>query len=75
MADKLLQAVKAITDHPIRFIINTSVHTQENGDQRMVVTNIVEDPVYLQLPWTTAIHFKKEANGSKWDPTRCDARF
>jgi hypothetical protein len=51
------------------------VHTQANSDQWLVVTNIVEDPVYLQLPWTTAIHFKKEADGSKWDPTRCDARF
>jgi len=51
------------------------VHRQANGDQLMVITNIVEDPDYLQLPWITAIHFKKEANGSKWDPTRCDARF
>ena len=51
------------------------VHTEENGDQYLVDTNIVDDPVYLQLPWTTAIHFKKEPNGSKWDPTPCDARF
>jgi len=40
-----------------------------------VVTNVVEDPVYLQLPFSTAIHFKQEPDGSKWDPTPCDARF
>jgi hypothetical protein len=51
------------------------LHKQANGDQLMVVTNTVEDPVYLQVPWVTAIHFKKEPDGSKWDPTRCDARF
>jgi len=51
------------------------VHTPANYDKLLVVTNIVEDPVYLQLPWTTAIHFKKEPDGGKWDPTPCDARF
>jgi hypothetical protein len=51
------------------------VHTEENGDQYLVVTNIVEDPVYLQRPWITTIHFKNERDGSKWDPTPCDARF
>jgi hypothetical protein len=51
------------------------VHRQANGDQLMVITNIVEDPVYLQVPWITAIHFKKEPDSSKWDPTPCDARF
>ena len=51
------------------------VHSEENGDQYLVVTNRVDDPVYLQQPWLTAIHYKKEANGAKWDPTPCDARF
>jgi hypothetical protein len=51
------------------------VHAETNGDRWMVVTNIVDDPVYLQAPWITAIHFKKEQDGSKWDPTPCDARF
>ena len=36
------------------------VHVQDNGDRYLVVTNTVEDPVYLQLPWITAIHFRKE---------------
>ena len=41
----------------------------------LVNTNMVDDPVYLQTPWMTAIHFKQERDGSKWDPTPCDARF
>ncbi len=51
------------------------VHREENGDQYLVVTNSVEDPVYLQQPWLTAIHFKREANDGKWDPTPCDPTF
>ena len=51
------------------------VHTETNGDQYLVVTNIVNDPIYLQAPWITALHFKKEPDGSKWDPEPCDARF
>lgn len=51
------------------------LHVEDNGDQYLVVTNVVEDPVYLQGPWITAIHFKKEENRRAWDPTQCDARF
>ena len=40
-----------------------------------VGTNVVDDPVYLQLPFMTALHFKKEADLAKWDPSPCDARF
>ena len=42
----------------------------------LVVTNKVEDPVYLQLPWLTAIHFKKEDDRRNvGTATSCDARF
>jgi hypothetical protein len=51
------------------------LHKEANGDQYLVDTNLVEDPVYLQTPWITSLHFKKEPDGSKWDPTPCDARF
>ena len=51
------------------------VHTESNGDTWMVVTNVVDDPTYLQTPWVTSVHFKKEADGGKWDPTPCSARF
>ena len=51
------------------------MHTEANGDQYLVNTNIVEDPAYLQAPFMTAIHYKKEKDGSKFDPSPCDARF
>jgi len=51
------------------------LHVEANGDQYLVDTNLVEDPVYLQTPWITALHFKKEPDASKWDPTPCDAKF
>jgi len=51
------------------------VHTLPNGDRYLVNTNVVDDPVYLQAPFQTAIHYKLERDTSKWDPTPCDARF
>jgi hypothetical protein len=51
------------------------VHKEANGDQYLVDTNVVEDPANLQIPWITSIHFKKEPDGSKWEPTPCDAKF
>ncbi len=51
------------------------LQTETNGVQYLVDTNLVDDPVYLQTPWITSLHFKKEPDGSKWDPTTCDARF
>lgn len=49
--------------------------TEPNGDQRLLVLLVVEDPANLQLPWTVPVHFKKERDGSKWDPTPCNAKF
>jgi hypothetical protein len=42
-----------------------------NGDEWLVVTTIVEDPMYLNQPFVTSTHFKKEPDGSKWSPTPC----
>ena len=42
-----------------------------NGDQWLVVTTIVEDPMYLNQPFVTSTHFKKEPDGSKWAPAAC----
>ena len=44
-----------------------------NG-QLIVVTTIVDDPRYLTQPFVVSSQFKKEADGSKWDPTPCTAR-
>jgi hypothetical protein len=51
------------------------VQNERNGDQYLVVTNVVDDPIYLQNPWITALHFRKEPDAGKWDPTACNARF
>lgn len=51
------------------------VHTERNGDRYLVVTNVVEDPQYLQIPWVTSLHFKKEAGAGRWDPEPCSTRF
>jgi hypothetical protein len=36
------------------------------------VTTIVEDPRYLNQPFITSSHFKREPDGSKWNPTPCE---
>ena len=45
-----------------------------NG-QLIVVTTIVDDPRYLTAPFVVSSQFKKEADGSKWDPTPCSATW
>ena len=48
---------------------------QEPGGQDwFVVTTIVNDPQYLNGPWVTTSHFKKETDGSKWNPQPCKTR-
>jgi hypothetical protein len=44
------------------------------GGQVLLVTAIVDDPVYLRQPFTTSSQLKKEADGSKWDPTPCSVK-
>src|SRR5690349_20592266 len=44
------------------------------GGQVLLVTTIVEDPQYLREPFIVSSQFKKEADGSKWDPTPCTAK-
>jgi hypothetical protein len=42
-----------------------------NGDVWLHVLTIVEDPRYLNGEFFTSTHFKREGNGSKWNPTEC----
>jgi hypothetical protein len=44
------------------------------GGQVLLVTTIVDDPQYLRQPFIVSSQFKKEADGSKWDPTPCTAK-
>jgi hypothetical protein len=43
--------------------------------QLLLVTTIIEDPVYLRGPYIVSPHFKKEPDGSKWDPTPCSSTW
>jgi hypothetical protein len=51
------------------------INKEANGDQWLVVTTMVHDPVNLYQDWYTSLHFKREPDGSKWDPQPCSARW
>jgi len=42
------------------------------GDEWFVVTTIVDDPTYLEMPYVTTTHFRRESDNSKWNPTPCE---
>jgi hypothetical protein len=42
-----------------------------SGDVWLHVLTIVDDPRYLSDSFLTSTHFKREGNGSKWNPTEC----
>lgn len=48
--------------------------TEPNGDEWFTVTTIVADAKYLGIPFVTSTDFKKEPNGSRWNPSPCSAR-
>ena len=42
-----------------------------NGDDWLIVTTVVRDPVYLSDRYVTSSHFKRERDASNWNPTDC----
>jgi hypothetical protein len=42
-----------------------------DGDEWLIVTTAVEDPVNLQQPLIRSVQFKKQATSIGWDPTPC----
>jgi hypothetical protein len=46
-----------------------------DGGRLLLVTTIIEDPVYLNAPYVVSPHFKKEPDGSRWDPTPCSSTW
>jgi len=48
---------------------------EPEGDTWMIVTSVVEDPVYLDNPWIITAQFKKQADATGWDPTPCSSRW
>jgi hypothetical protein len=51
-----------------------SLSKERNGDLWFVVTTVVEDPVFLAEPFVTSTNFKKQADGTGWNPVPCSAR-
>jgi hypothetical protein len=48
---------------------------ERDGNLWLILTNVVRDPLYLQQPFIISTHFRKQADGSGWDPTPCSARW
>ena len=47
---------------------------EDNGDNWLVVTTLVEDPQYLRLRFQRSTHFRKQPDATGWDPSPCTAR-
>lgn len=48
--------------------------TQENGNQYLIVLSSLEDPENFTEAVLTSTNFKREPDGSKWDPSPCFAQ-
>jgi len=46
-----------------------------DGGQLLLVNTVIDDPVYLNAPYVVSPHFKKERDGSNWDPTPCSSTW
>jgi hypothetical protein len=57
-------AQAVVTEHFMRFAV------PEAGEWLSVRT-VIDDPAYLVQPFMTSTNFKREADGSKWNPTAC----
>ena len=47
---------------------------EPNGDSWLIVKTIVENPAYLNVPFITSTHFRKQPDNAGWNPTPCAAR-
>jgi hypothetical protein len=47
------------------------MHPAPDGADYLMVVTEVDDPVYLRRPYTPNPIFKREPDGSKWNPTPC----
>lgn len=50
-------------------------HTAPGGAQWLIVTTMLTDPVYLADPYVFSPTFRKEPDGSKWNPQPCSLRW
>ena len=45
--------------------------THPNGDEWLLVVTVIEDPAYLNGPFYTSTHFKREPDDANFNPTPC----
>ncbi len=57
-------AEAVIIEHFMRFAV-------PDGGEWLTVRTVVDDPAYLVQPFMTSTNFKREADGSKWNPKAC----
>jgi hypothetical protein len=48
---------------------------KDPGGEWLVITTLVDDRQYLQMQYVTTSNFKRERDGSKWDPAPCSAKW
>ena len=48
---------------------------EPDGADWLVITTTIVDSTYLQQPYETSPAFKREPDGSKWDPSPCSTRW
>jgi hypothetical protein len=46
---------------------------EATGDDYLVVTAVVKDPEFLNEPFVTSSHFRRQPDARGWDPTPCRA--
>jgi len=42
------------------------------SQEYLVQMQTIEDPKYLDAPWVVSSHYRREPDGSKWDPEPCE---
>lgn len=45
----------------------------DDGQEYLAVTTMVDDPQYLAQPYVKTYQFKKQPDASGWNPTPCSA--
>ena len=48
--------------------------TEPDGNTYLLVTNVLEDPEYIQGAYVRTVQFKKQTDASGWTPTPCSAK-
>lgn len=52
-----------------------SIARLRSGPEILVVTTVVDDPVYLTQPFIVSSQFKKQADAIGWEPTACSSQW